>query len=391
MESAGPRRSGIGGTQSGLRDHNERLVLSLIQRHGALPGAELARMAALSQQTVSVILRDLKKSGLVARGAPLRGQVGKPRVPMALVASGVYSFGLKIGRRSCDLVLADFHGTILAQRHVTYRFPDPGEVLGFLERGIKELSGSLAPDARLRIAGIGIAMPWQIWNWHEVFGAPAAELARWKDFDIAREIGRFSNLPVYVENDATAACRAELMHGSGRNCGDFAYFYVGSFVGGGLVLNNAVHEGRFGNAGAFGPLPAFDEAGRACRLLDVASLYRLEAAVAAGGKDLSTMWHEPQNWAAFEPHLSRWIDLSARELARSILNVAAVLDIEAAVIDGAFPADVRDRLVDLIRSDLGQFDQRGVNVPEIVPGCIGLRARAIGAACGPVLARYLLG
>ena len=30
-----------GANQSGLRDHNERLVLSLIQRHGGLPSAEI--------------------------------------------------------------------------------------------------------------------------------------------------------------------------------------------------------------------------------------------------------------------------------------------------------------------------------------------------------------
>ena len=48
-----------GANQSGLRDHNERLVLSLIQRHGGLPSAEIARRANLSAQTVSIIIREL--------------------------------------------------------------------------------------------------------------------------------------------------------------------------------------------------------------------------------------------------------------------------------------------------------------------------------------------
>ena len=65
-----------GATPSGVRDHNERLVLSLIQRHGALPSADIARRANVSAQTVSTIIRALEKDGLLIRGEPIRGRVG---------------------------------------------------------------------------------------------------------------------------------------------------------------------------------------------------------------------------------------------------------------------------------------------------------------------------
>ena len=48
-----------GSNQSGLRAHNERLVLSLVRRHGALAKADIARRTGLSAQTVSVIMRQL--------------------------------------------------------------------------------------------------------------------------------------------------------------------------------------------------------------------------------------------------------------------------------------------------------------------------------------------
>lgn len=41
---------------------------------------------------------------------PQRGQVGQPSIPMSLNPNGVFSIGLKIGRRSADLVLVDFLG-----------------------------------------------------------------------------------------------------------------------------------------------------------------------------------------------------------------------------------------------------------------------------------------
>jgi hypothetical protein len=45
-----------GGSQSGVRLYNERLVLSLIRRYGSLPKAEIARVTGLSAQTASVIV-----------------------------------------------------------------------------------------------------------------------------------------------------------------------------------------------------------------------------------------------------------------------------------------------------------------------------------------------
>ena len=73
-----------GANQSGMRDHNERLVLSLILRHVALPSAEIARRSNLSAQTVSIIIRALERDGLLLRGEPQRGKVGKPSIPMTL-------------------------------------------------------------------------------------------------------------------------------------------------------------------------------------------------------------------------------------------------------------------------------------------------------------------
>ena len=94
-----------GATQSGLRDHNERLLLSLVRQHGPIAGSDLARRTTLSAQTVSVILRHLENDNLLRRGAPLRGKVGKPSIPMELWSDGALAIGLKIGRRTAELAL----------------------------------------------------------------------------------------------------------------------------------------------------------------------------------------------------------------------------------------------------------------------------------------------
>ena len=384
------RSPGAGARQQGVRAHNERLILSLIQRQGALTGSDIARLSGLSSQTASVILRQLEQDGLVERGDPQRGRVGKPSVPMALAAEGAWSIGLKIGRRSADLVLTDFLGTPRRELRATYRYPEPDAIFGFLETGLAQLTAGMSPDARARIAGIGIARPLEIWDWHDTIGAPEGALSVWRNIDFDARIARFTDLPVFLDNDATAACRAEHVYGRGGEFSDFAYFFVGSFIGGGIVLNHSVFEGPMGNAGAFGSLPARTPDGRPCQLIDVASIHVLEAAMTHAGQDPARLWHLPLDWSAFEPLVDRWLAQTAAQIAQAALTVCAVIDVEAVLIDGAFPPDIRARLVSGVRAAMAGLDRRGITPFAVEQGRVGGNARALGAACAPVFSRYFL-
>ena len=75
---------------------------------------------------------------------------------------------------------------------------------------------------------------------------------------------------------------------------DFLYFFIGSFVGGGIVLNGSLYPGRTGNAGALGslPVPALaDPAGRGSQqLIRSASIYVLEQQLLAAGRDPAVLF-----------------------------------------------------------------------------------------------------
>ena len=135
-----------------------------------------------------------------------------------------------------------------------------------------------------------------------------------------------------------AACGAELVVGRGVEHADFIYFFIGYFIGGGVVLNNAVYSGPGGNAGAFGPMPMpAKKNGSAQRLFDDASIFVLETQLRRQGRDPSCLWHEPNNWAGFDALLDQWIDHTARSLAHAIIASCSVIDFPAAIIDGGFP------------------------------------------------------
>src|ERR1700683_2145580 len=106
-----------GANQAGVRLYNERLLLSLVRRFGPLSKIEVARLTGLSVQSTSATMNRLQSDGLLKRGPPLRVRVGQPTIPMSIDPEGAYSFGLKIGRRRCDLVLIDFRGAIRQRAH----------------------------------------------------------------------------------------------------------------------------------------------------------------------------------------------------------------------------------------------------------------------------------
>ena len=378
-----------GENQTGLRDRNARLVLSYIRRHGAIPGAEIARRSGLSAQTVSNILRALDAEGLIQRREAIKGKVGKPSVPVTLNPSGVHSFGLNIGRRSAEVVLVDFLGKPLAEFGTTYPFPTPGAVFPFLEASVA--SGlNRVPGAAETLAGIGVSMPFRLWDWHQVVGAPETDMAAWEEVDVAAAVEAVTGHGPVIGNDATSACVAEHLLGKGLEYLDFVYFYVGAFIGGGLVLNGKVVTGRTGNAGAFGPLPVPDGNQGVTQLLNVASLHVLERRIRETGGDPERLRDPGSDWREHGLVLDQWIADTARNMAIASAAAASVVEIEAVLIDGAIPLWVKEKLVTAIRAELDGLDMTGVEKPLISAGAVGRPARAIGAALLPIHARYFV-
>ncbi|WP_281977850.1 ROK family transcriptional regulator [Pseudorhizobium flavum] len=379
-----------GANQVRVRAYNERLVLSLVRLHKSLSKADITRRSGLSAQTVSVIMRSLESEGLLLRGDPVRGKVGQPSVPMRLNPDAVYSFGVKIGRRSADLVLMDFVGQIRLQHHETYAYPQPDRIMEIITSGIAQLEARLAADQRSRIAGLGIAAPFELWNWADEVGAPPGAMDAWRTFDLHSEVAARVSYPVFLQNDATSACGAELVFGVGPSYADFIYLFIGSFIGGGIVLNSSVYSGRTGTAGAIGPLPVRGKDGETRQLLDIASIFVLENLLRQTGIEPQPLWYSADDWIDFGEPLEVWIQDSAAALAQAIVAAASVIDFGAAVIDGGFPHWVRRRLVNATIDAVACLDLQGVIIPDIIEGKVGAQARAIGGASLPIFARYLM-
>ncbi len=365
-------------------------MLSLIRAHKQLPKAEIARRTGLSAQTVSVIVRQLEGDDLVSRGTLQKGKVGQPLQPFSLNPEGAFAIGLKVGRRSAELILLGLDGQVRDSVRYTYDFPRPHEIMRFARKACKTFQAGLGPRLKQRIAGLGVAAPFEIWKWQEETGAPADVMESWKLFDLRGELEMAFSWPVLLCNDATAACAAELFFGKGRDLRNYAYIYVGYFVGGGVVIDGRLYQGPNGNAGAAGSIPVPRVDGGSEQLIRAASLYLLEHRMEDAGIDPKLMWTSPDDWSAAARTVEQWITPAAQCLAFAAASLASTLDCSAIVIDGAMPTEVRDRLVAETRHSLSSLKLDGISPFSIEAGSIGIDARALGAASLPLTASYMI-
>ena len=180
------------------------------------------------------------------------------------------------------------------------------------------------------MAGIVIAMPFQLWNWAEKIDAPQQDMSQWHNCDFKEKIETLSDLPVFLKNDASAACKAELIFGRGTELKDFVYFFIGTFIDGGIVLNHLLHCGQAKNVATFSFMPInIPQSARSTPLIDNASIYVLENMLVKHNVDPSPLWVQTNDWSALDDNIMHeWINMTAQSLALAIISSYSALHFE---------------------------------------------------------------
>jgi predicted NBD/HSP70 family sugar kinase len=381
-----------GSNHVGMRQFNERVVLQAIRHSGGLAKADIARLTNLTAQTVQVIIARLEADGLVKKLAPVRGKVGQPSVPMALKPDGAFSIGIKIGRRSLDMLLVDFTGQARERVSLAYAFPDPDTLFPEIDQRLRSLTESLRPGLKARLHGVGIAAPLSLGGWQDLLDISPALAAKWARIDIRERVQAMTTLPVEFVKDTAAACVAELVAGRGRNIRSFLYIFVDTFIGGGLVIDSHLRGGLHGNAGAVGSVPlGLGRAGKAvppAQLLSVASLFNLEARYQKLGLEPGAAVDARALQPPWRAATEGWLREASPAIALTLNCAACLLDLDGVIIDGAFSRELLDAVLASVDHALDTYSWEGVARPALLAGTIGSDARAIGGALLPLYANF---
>lgn len=385
-----------GSNSSGLRRYNERVLINFLRRLGQASKFELAKLAQLTPQAVTRIIDDLEVNGLVVQKGKIQRGLGQPSTMFAINPTGAYSIGANVGRRDVQILLMDFGGQIIGKVAHEFDVPEPDFLLDKIEQGINYLQSSLSPEAQARLVGVGVAMPWFMGAWQQELNMSADLAKYWNSVSFDAEVAKRTRLPVFMENDCSAAAIAELQFGHGTDASNFLYVFIGTFVGGGLVLNGNLESGVHGNAGALASMPVNSSSldttpatpGPFETLANRASLFVLRRHLNARGFAIKNISELPSLMPQAEAAVAEWADDCAAALAFAIFSATGVLDLETIVIDGNLPREWIQRIVDSVNALVQALPPNGVFVPSIVVGKMGVDARAVGGAILPFYANF---
>jgi predicted NBD/HSP70 family sugar kinase len=258
-----PTRSG---SLSSLREFNRLRIVDFLRTNGTASRAELARRTGLSRSTISTLVADLQRRGLVVERAGQfagEGQPGRPAALLELDPTAAAAVGIDFDHDKIRVAVSDLSRSVLAEASAPHDVDHDAQ--GALDLAAK-LTEKVLGEASLkrdRLLGVGVALAGPI---DHDKGAlhPSDVLPGWADIDAAKELEQRLDTPAYVDNDANLGALAEVTLGAGRNARFAAYVSISSGIGAGIVVDGRPYHGHRGTAGEIGHV-VVDPQGPICR------------------------------------------------------------------------------------------------------------------------------
>lgn len=231
-------------------------LLRLIRALQPIPRVEIARLLGVNRSTVTDIVKPLIARGIIREDSVAADDAnrtqGRPPIALYFNAEDAFVVGLNLGVRHTQVGLATITGEVLAEKEFETP-PEPKAALAAAKRAIEELCAGVE-NRTLKIVGVSVPGPTDEAR-RKLLYAPHLG---WNDIAVADALS-FGDVPVIVENDATAAAmfesRMKIRKTNGNSLNNFILVRSGTGIGVGLVIDDEIYRGRDqaqGFAGEFG-------------------------------------------------------------------------------------------------------------------------------------------
>ena len=195
-------------------------------------------------------------------------------------------------------------------------------------------------------------------------------IPEWRDFPLRAKLQELVQLPVYIDGDAKALVQGEVWCGAVAGQTDVIGMVVSTGVGGGIISQGKVLDGRSGNAGHIGHVIVVPD-GRLCAC---GSHGCLEAH--ASGRSIEAITGKPAAQAS-----AQIIAETGRLVARALVSVGAAVDLRSAVIAGSVALGFGKPFFESVQSELDRSAKIGfVQGFSVCPAGLGPLSPLVGAA-----------
>ncbi|HEV7208299.1 MAG TPA: ROK family transcriptional regulator [Mycobacteriales bacterium] len=361
-----------------------RAVLDVLRGRGPLTRSELAETTGLSRSTISGLVSDLRRRGLVDdRPEPGSRTGGRPATLVTLLPPAGVAVGVDIGRTHVRVVIADLGHAVLAEESVRYDVDGhPDETLATAGQLVNSLLVAISRDS-CEVIGVGLGIPAPL----DGAGSIGASniLPGWVGLRPADLLAERLGLPVQAENDANLGALAEARWGAGRDARLVVYIKAATGIGAGIVDDGRLFRGASGTAGELGHMTVGD-GGAVCRCGNRGCLElraggpALLAQVRSAGHELATLTELVARARAGDPGCRRVLADAGDSLGLAVANLVNLINPDRIVFGGELGlagemvlATLRDRVS---RSAVAP----AAAAVTICPAELGDRAEALGAA-----------
>ena len=172
---------------------------------------------------------------------------------MARKANKQHVIGVDLGGTSIfAAVVDDRAGQVLGQaKRKTHAELGAVAVVERIARTV-EKAIKRAELSKRDVLGVGIGIPGPLHPDTGVVVNCANLGPTWNDFALADTLSALLALPVTVDNDVNVGAVGEHTYGAGRNVKNMLAVFVGTGIGGGLIINGELHAGVRNSAGEIG-------------------------------------------------------------------------------------------------------------------------------------------
>ncbi|CAN5388394.1 ROK family protein [soil metagenome] len=273
--------------------------------------------------------------------------------------SSHYWIGVDLGGTKILTGLFDEQMKLVARiKHPTQPERGPAGVLGSVVEGVNNVLAEAKVDLAL-VRGLGFGIPGQIQpNSTTVRFAPNLD---WHDLDIRKHLPAEWQFPIALENDVRMGTYGEFAHGSARGAHNVFGIFVGTGVGGGLILNGQLFNGFNGHAGEIGHTVIHWRRGTSLEAV-AGRKYQMKHAKTIlddapkrvrkewKGVDLEKVKSSQlaDYYLKDDPVAVQLIDDAARALGASVASVVNLLSPEVVVIGGGVTQALGDSFIERI-------------------------------------------
>ncbi|MDQ1301059.1 MAG: hypothetical protein QG637_980 [Chloroflexota bacterium] len=231
----------------------------------------------------------------------------------------------------------------------------------------------------------------------------APNLHNWENIPLGKLLSDALNLPAFIENDVNLGTLGEHVLGAGQGINSVVGIFVGTGIGGGLILDGKLWGGWRGGAGevghtvvlAEGPVCGCGSRGCAEALASRTAIERdIWAGIKAGRPSLIpeimkkdsrqrlTSGALAEAYTQGDPLVREVIGRAQFYLGVLVGNLVNIIDPQMVIIGGGVTEALGDAYLDPIRPVAYQYfiNKRGAQEVAIVPAKLGDHAALLGAA-----------